>query len=282
VATDAGREVLIVVAHPDDEVLWLAPLLPRATHILASYAVAGLDPALTKGRELVRDNFPFRGFQFLGLQQADVYGQSDFLSRVPVDHGVALMRSCGPERADRYRSNYSALLAAVDPYLGPQIDIYTHNPWGEYGHEEHIQVSHAMVTLAQRRGCSVWAWDGFSSRALVSRDVWLRADYYPDDNMGGVPALDLAVDLGGYEEIRALYQRHGAWTYDDDYVPPDPSRFLQIVRDGHVLVAPRRLPLSRRASLAGQVMTRKTRYYADALGQRIRSHTRPVGTHADV
>ena len=194
-AIRAGRDVLIVVAHPDDEVLWLSPLLPQATHVLASYAVAGLDPALTKGRELVRDSFPFSGFQFLGLQQADVYGQSDFLSRVPVDHGVRLMRSCRPERAERYRSNYSALLAAVDPYLGPQTDIYTHNPWGEYGHEEHIQVNHAMVTLAQRRGCSVWAWDGFSSHELVSRDVWLRADYFPDEVTGAAPSLELDVDL---------------------------------------------------------------------------------------
>ncbi len=266
----AGDEVLVVVAHPDDEVLWLAPLLPHATHVLAAYAVASLDPALTEGRELVRENFPFPNFEFLGLEQAEVYSQSDFLSRAPVDHGVSLMRSCPPERAEHYRSNYSALLAAVAPYLGPSTAIYTHNPWGEYGHEEHIQVNHAMVALARRHHCSVWVWDGLSGPELASRDVMLRADFYPEDALANAPSRQLAVDLDCYREIRALYQRHGAWTYHDDYLPPDPSRFLQIVRDGQVLVSSRRPPLARRASIAGQVAARKTQYYAGALGKRVR------------
>jgi glycosyltransferase involved in cell wall biosynthesis len=262
----------VVVAHPDDEVLWLAAVLPYATKVLAAFSVAGGDSALTRGRELVRTHYPFSGFEFLGLQNADVYGQSDFLSRAPVDHGVSLMRSCPPVRAERYRSNYPALLAAVDPYVGPQTDIYTHNPWGEYGHEEHVQVNHAVVALARRHGCSVWAWDGLSSEKLISNDVWLRADYYPDDALGDVPRRELAVDLESYKEIRALYQRNGAWTWHDDYLPPNPSRFLQLVRGGDALVSPRHLPRSRRALIAGQVISRKTQYYARGGGKRIRSH----------
>jgi hypothetical protein len=121
----------VVVAHPDDEVLWLAGVLPFATNILAAYGVASGDPALTAGRELVRTSYPYGGFEFLGLQNADVFGQSDFLSRVPVDHGVSLMRSCQAEKAERYRSNYDALVASVDPRVTPRTDIYTHNPWGE-------------------------------------------------------------------------------------------------------------------------------------------------------
>jgi hypothetical protein len=37
------------------------------------------------------------------------------------------MRSCQPERVERYRSNYSALLAAVEPFVWPRTDICTHN-----------------------------------------------------------------------------------------------------------------------------------------------------------
>jgi len=270
----ADLEVLVVVAHPDDEVLWLGPVLPTASKVLAAFSVATKDPALTEGRELVRTSYPFAGFEFLGLENAGVYGQSDFLSRVPVEHGVTLMRSCQVEPAERYRSNYAALLAAVDPHVGPRTDIYTHNPWGEYGHEEHVQVNHAMVALAQRHGCSVWAWDGLSSQELVSRDVWLRADYYPDETLGDIPSRELAVDLERFQEIRALYQRHNAWTWHDDYLPPNPSRFLQIARDGEILVSPRRLPRSRRALVAGQIISRKARYYTRGVGARIRNHER--------
>jgi LmbE family N-acetylglucosaminyl deacetylase len=267
-----GPEALVVVAHPDDEVLWLAGVLPHATKILVAFGVASGDPTLTRERELVRHSYPYRGFEFLGLQHADVFGQSDFLSRVPVDHGVNLMRSCQPERAERYASNYPALVAAVDPHVTAETNIYTHNPWGEYGHEEHIQVNHAMVALARRHGCSVWAWDGLSSQELISNDVWLRADFYPEHALDDVPSHELEVDLERFREIRALYQRHRAWTWRDDYLPPNPSRFLQIVRDGDVLVSARSLTRSRRAHIAGQVLSRKTRYYAAELRKRLRRH----------
>ena len=279
VAIPAGREALVVVAHPDDEVLWLAGVLPYAAKILVVFGVASGNATLTINRDLVRNSYPYDGFQFLGLEHADVFGRSDFLSRVPVEHGVNLMRSCEPERAERYMSNYPAVVAAVDPHVGPGTDIYTHNPWGEYGHEEHIQVNHAMVALARRHGCSVWAWDGLSSRELVSNDVWLRADFYPDHALGDVPSHELEVDLARYREIRSLYQLHGAWTWRDDYLPPNPSRYLQIVRDGHVLVSASSLTRSRRAHIAGQVLLRTTRYYGAELGRRVRSYAPSLRSH---
>jgi len=274
VATGQKRETIVVVAHPDDEVLWLGPVLPNAAKVLAAFSVASENPALTEGREVVRRNYPYRNFEFLGLQNAKVYGYSDFLNRMPVEHGVTLMRSCPPERAERYRSNYPALLAGIDPYLGPRTDIYTHNPWGEYGHEEHIQVNHAVVALAQRHRCSVWAWNGLSSQELISRDVWLRAHFYPEDDLEGVPSAELVVDLDRYREIRTLYQRHNAWTWHDDYLPPNPSRFVQLVRDGDVLVSARHLRWSRRAFIAKEIVFRKTQYYAREGERRVRKSAR--------
>jgi LmbE family N-acetylglucosaminyl deacetylase len=259
--------MLVVVAHPDDEVLWLSAALPYASRIVAAFSVAIGDPALTRGRELVRAHYPFSGFEFLGLSNADVFSQSDFLSRTPVEHGVSLMSSCPRERVERYRSNYSALLAALDPYLGPGTEVVTHNPWGEYGHEEHVQVNHAIVSLAARHGCSVWVWDGFSTEELVANDVWLRADYYPDNAVALVPSLELAVDIDRYREIRDLYRRYGAWTFHDDYLPPNSSRLFQIVRDGQVLLSARKLSWTRRAVMTGQKLSRKAQHHVRKFGR---------------
>ena len=258
----------MVVAHPDDEILWHGPVLSAATRILAAYDTTSADAALNEARARVRARYPLEGFEYLGLLHADVYGQSDFLSRAPAPYGVTLMRSCPPDTAELYRSNYDALVRAVDPYVQRHTDIYTHNPWGEYGHEEHIQVHRAMVELARRHQCSVWVWDGLAPEELVARDVWMRADYYPDETLASLATAELDVDLERFREIRALYQDEGAWTWSDTYLPPSPSRYLQVVRDGTVMVTPRRLSPSRRADIARQVVSRKARYYAGAARRR--------------
>ncbi|HTT87354.1 MAG TPA: hypothetical protein VMF60_08310 [Acidimicrobiales bacterium] len=268
-ASGAEREVLVVVAHPDDEILWHSPVLPAAARILAAFDTTSANAALNEGRARVRAQYPLAGFAFLGLLHAEVYSQSDFLSRAPAAYGVTLMRSCPPETAELYRSNYDALVRAVDRYVGRHTDIYTHNPWGEYGHEEHIQVHRAMVELAQRHQCSLWVWDGFPAEELAARDVWMRADYYPDETLAGVPTTEHDVDLERFREIRALYQQEGAWTWSDTYLPPSPSRYLQVVQDGTVLVTPRRLSPGRRADIARQIVSRKARYYAGAARRRI-------------
>jgi hypothetical protein len=255
------RDVIVVVAHPDDEVLWLSAALPFATAILAAFVETPGDPQLTAKRALVLNDYPLDSFAYLGLRHAVEYAQSDFLSRAPVEHGVTLMRSCPPEQAALYRSNYFALIKAVEPYVTEGVDIYTHNPWGEYGHEEHIQVNHAMVAVAKRHKCSVWVWDGLSTEELESKRVLLRSDWYPDVRLRDVPAMDLGVDVRQFEQLRTLYQRHGAWTYGDDYKPPNPSRFIQMVRSGEVLLSARQPSRRRRASLLGQVVGAKARYY---------------------
>jgi hypothetical protein len=257
--------VIVVVAHPDDEVLWLSAALPFATAILAAFVETPGDPELTARRQLVLEDYPLDTFAYLGLRHAVEYAQSDFLSRTPVEHGVTLMRACPPEQAALYRSNYFDLIHAVEPHVTPGVDICTHNPWGEYGHEEHIQVNHAMVALAQRHKCSVWAWDGLSTQELQSKGVLLRPDWYPDALFRDVPAMDLDVDQYQFEQIRTLYQRHGAWTYSDDYEPPNPSRFIQIVRCGEVIVSPRRPSRLRQASLLGHALGAKARYYTRRL-----------------
>jgi hypothetical protein len=40
VTTGAGRDVLVVVSQPDDEVLWLSPFLSDAKNVLVAYAMA--------------------------------------------------------------------------------------------------------------------------------------------------------------------------------------------------------------------------------------------------
>jgi len=129
------------------------------------------------------------------------------------------------------------LLELLRPYLDQHHVVFTHNPWGEYGHEEHVQVSNAVVSLASRHQCSVWAWDGFQERRLLSEDMRLRTEYF-GPRTSSLPRQRLRVDSSLYDSVRGLYLANGAWTWDSTYEPPPSSTYIQLVREGEVLIGP--------------------------------------------
>ncbi len=226
---------LVVVAHPDDEVFWFTPILRDSSRIVAALPVHGDDESITRGRLAVRDAYPVEGFEFLPIRSAGVYRKSDWLRRRPITEGVTLMPSCPTDRAGTYVGNYASILEELEPYVVSSPVVFTHNPWGEYGHEEHIQVSQAVVELAKRQGSSVWAWEGFSASFLMTGRMRLRHDYYrgKTDNL---PRLALRNDLLLFRQLRDLYRSHGAWTGDAQYEPTETSNFIQLVREGEVLI----------------------------------------------
>ena len=221
---------LVIVAHPDDEAVWFSPLLSEADLIVATFPRHPSKDSITEARELVRQEYPLP-LEFLPLTASGAFRQSDWSARKPTYYGVELLDSCPPESRERYLTNYELLLSALDPFLAEAVEVYSHNPWGEYGHEEHIQVWCAVSQLAERHGRSVWFWDGFANAVLEERGVRTRLDHYtplPPD----MRATEMEVDVQLYRELRLLYQKHGAWTRAADYEPPPHPRYLEAVRDG--------------------------------------------------
>lgn len=248
-----------MVAHPDDEILWLAPAVANAATIIAALPGHADDPAVTRGRELVRAQYPVGAFEFLPLRSAGVHQRSDWRRRRPMQHGVDLKSDCPPERTSLYRENYQSLLELLSPYLGQHHIVFTHNPWGEYGHEEHVQVSNVVMSLASRHGCSVWAWDGFQERRLLSEDMRLRTDYFGAQT-SSLPTQQLRVDSSLFGSVRDLYLANGAWTWDSTYEPPPSSTYIQLVREGEVLIRPADAPRRGRSlRIAGRSALRAAR-----------------------
>ena len=231
------ESILVVVAHPDDEILWLAPIIPLARTFVAALPGAPYPPDLTGARELVLAAYPVAGFVFLPLSQADVYRRSDWRRRRLTPYGVSLRRSCPTVYRERYMENYLRLLDQLDDYVRRHAVVCTHNPWGEYGHEEHIQVCHAVIELAKRHHRSVWAWDGLPVTDLLARGCRTRSDFY-DPLPPGLAEVELPVDLDLYRTVKELYQRHAAWTWRPTYEPPPTCRYVEIVRGGVPLVDP--------------------------------------------
>src|SRR5579862_8177230 len=105
-------DVQVVVAHPDDEILWLAPAVERAASVVACYA-ASHDRVLTRARERVRVRYPCE-LVYLPLVGANVYRYTGN-GAAPCAWGVDLAEP--PDVARRYAENFETLVPLLEARL---------------------------------------------------------------------------------------------------------------------------------------------------------------------
>jgi LmbE family N-acetylglucosaminyl deacetylase len=107
----------------------------------------------------------------------------------------------------RYESNHPRLLQALRPVLTGIEHVYTHNPWGEYGHPEHIQVYRAVAALQEELQFTLW----FSN--YVSSTTWPLARSLAR-RLRSAERRVVRPDLPTVRRLARIYRQHGAWTYN--------------------------------------------------------------------
>ncbi len=75
--------------------------------------------------------------------------------------------------AQAYRENYETLYRTLQPRLKPDMNVFTHNPWGEYGHEDHVQVFRVLDRLRDEIGFKLWM-----SNYCTERSMPLAMQYF--------------------------------------------------------------------------------------------------------
>jgi len=106
----------------------------------------------------------------------------------------------------RYESNYAKLLEGLRASLAGCRDVYTHNPWGEYGHAEHIQVYRAVTALQDELGYTVW----FSN--YVGAGNWTLVKGLAEQ-LSWARRCIVRPDVATARTLMRIYRRHGAWTW---------------------------------------------------------------------
>ncbi len=155
----------IVIAHPDDEALFAWPALRTAERIVAVVSDRGR-------KERYRDGCRGEALQeagkLLGVETVCL-GKDGFFAQ-------------GPE-----------LAVEIEKHL--KWPVFTHNPWGEYNHPDHIAV-HKMVKA--------------TGRPFYTTGINLKARQYP---LPGEPVGEPEFDRDLYEKLREIYRKHNAWTW---------------------------------------------------------------------
>lgn len=194
---------VVVVAHPDDEILWLSSALAAARPLVLCFGAPYGRPDKAAARQHAVAGLAFPHLADLAIPESGVHGLVNWSNPELTATGMAIRDAEGQAR---YDANFGRLLAALRPLLTGAADVYTHNPWGEYGHPEHVQVHRAVATLQQVLGFRLW----FSNYvAPLSFGLAQRLSAAPTWAEKRV----VAPDVKRAKEMRRTYLMHGAWTW---------------------------------------------------------------------
>jgi hypothetical protein len=251
---------VIVMAHPDDELLWASSILQRASRILLCFGPVSKNRTLSDGRVILAARFPLASARFLQIPESAVYARAQWPDPKETPEGLAI--AAAPARARDYVRSYHDLLAAFAEELDGAHTIVTHNPWGEYGHEHHVQVLRAVEALQPRFGYRIFVscYAAQRSLGLMGRTFWRLGD----------PTPELPTDRTLTDQLGALYRETGTWTWFMDYRWPETERFFALQptaaagRPGQV----RALNMINQPFDAETLMVREARRYMKALRRR--------------
>ncbi|MEL6745971.1 MAG: hypothetical protein AAFO68_10990 [Pseudomonadota bacterium] len=232
---------ILIAAHPDDELLWFGSILKDVNEVLLVFEDYWPDPKIGPARANALAQFPRPNVGSLKIPEAAVYGLADWGNPVLDDFGLAfganvvardakqsalrlLGKSAAPEEGIRaaYENNAAAMEQAFRSKLKRGQNVFTHNPWGEYGHEDHVQVFRVLDQLRDEIGFTLWM-----SNYVTERSLPLALRYFghkPDR------VIQRSVDAEFAEQVADVYRQTNTWTWAHDWRWFETEHFMEAPR----------------------------------------------------
>ena len=150
-----GEGSLLVVAHPDDEILWFGSIVADVDRIAVCFLNDPAHPELAGARERVLAEHPLRDkIVCLGADETGAFNHAGWPRPEATKYGLRIVKD--RRVAKKYRLCYRQLEQQLAPMIREAARVITHNPWGEYGHEEHVLVHRVATALAGAGHKDVW------------------------------------------------------------------------------------------------------------------------------
>lgn len=198
---------ILVVAHPDDEALWFSSILKQVDEVVFCFLNVASNPKCSVGRQKSISAHPLSNVSCLGLEESEVFDGADWRHPTPTQFGLAISRTKYSDKL--YKRNYGQLKQQLGDKLANYRNVFTHNPWGEYGHEEHVQVYRVIKELQDNRGFDLWFSNYCSNKSfnLMQTHVSEFSSAY----------VTLSTDKPLANRLEDLYKKNECWTWYDDY-----------------------------------------------------------------
>lgn len=215
--TEILEKSILIVAHPDDEILWFSSILDRVGEVIFCYLDVKSNPQWTIGRKQSLSEYPLRNISYLAIAESEIIYGVDFENPETTSYGIKITRQGVSDK--KYVENYYKLKEDLSKKLIGCQNVFTHNPWGEYGNEEHIQVYRTVKELQKELGFNLWFSNYCSNRSfpLMIRYVSEFDSEY----------VTLKTNKKISNDIINLYKKNGCWTWYDDWKLFDEESFIK-------------------------------------------------------
>ena len=210
---------VVVAAHPDDEVLWFSSALPYVDQLILCFLRVKAHPDWTTGRQKSIAEYPLDNMISLGLDESEVFYAVDWSQPVATDYGLLISR--GPMSDAVYRKSFEILQEKLRKLLAGYRNVITHNPWGEYGHIEHVQVYRAIKSLQEELNFDIWYPNYCSNKSVMLMAMSL--------SQLDVVTQTLPTNKALAESIMNIYKKNNCWTWYDDHEWCDEETFIRDV-----------------------------------------------------
>jgi hypothetical protein len=197
----------LIVAHPDDEILWFSSVLENVSQLIFCYSDCLSRPEWSMGRRKSLVEHPLRDVMSLEITESEVFGKMNWRTPEVCEYGLKL--NIKDYSTQLYERNFHRLRDRLKDTLSGVRQVITHNPWGEYGNEEHVQVYRAVKSLQSELGLNMW----FSNYAS-NKSIFLLAKY-----LGRLDSVYVKnpTNKSLAASIRSIYEKNQCWTWYKDW-----------------------------------------------------------------
>ncbi len=212
------QDSVLVVAHPDDEVLWFGSLLPCVDRVVMVYRDSPEDPEVGARRARAVRELPY-AVTWLELPELGTLAYTGWEHAALGERGLDLGPGVPRSMAQAYERNHDLLLERLEPLLHGVATVFTHNPWGEYGHPDHAQLFHVAAALKREQhfALQVSPYVSRTTQSLAARYHVLRAEARESKK----------IDRRYVEEIADIYRSNDCWTWAHGWRWPENERLLE-------------------------------------------------------
>jgi len=183
---------ILVVAHPDDEILWFNP--ENFDKIIMVFLHRIGDKLFSGRRKIAIRELPF----------SDKIINLGFVESGLTSNG----RGDKQKAVNRYFANFRELEKILPEHIEDADEIFTHNQWGEYGHPEHVLINIVLSKIAPEI------------------PTYCLGNLVGESNLFTMPKEE-TMNTPQFEEIKAIYKKHGVWTFREDYKPATIMRYFK-------------------------------------------------------